>query len=58
MTIFMQKSFNDKMTQVVIDENVEFKWKCEYDTAENLLIAFPCSFWNCFYIPKYITAPA
>lgn len=43
---------------VIIDENAEFIWKCEYHTAENLLIAFPCSFWNCFYIPKYITAPA
>ena len=58
MTIFMQKSFDGKMKQVVIDENVEFRWKYEYNTAENLFIAFPCSFWNYFYIPKYITAPA
>ena len=40
----MQKRFDGKMKQVVIDENVEFKWKCEYHTAKNLLIAFPCSF--------------
>ena len=52
------KEFWRQNELVIIDENVEFKWKCEYDMAENLLIAFPCSFWKCFYIPKYITAPA
>ena len=34
MTIFMQKSFDDKKKQVIIDENVDFKYLTKETQAE------------------------